>query len=110
MKAAERSGGLTVMLTATPTHAKTGSPIEFKLIAYSPHAPGAFGYQLHYGDGTSAENVVPQFCVVGRGVPTRETWYLAHRYKAAGHYRVSVSVYVNCTSHHVTATVAVDVT
>ncbi len=109
MKAAERSVGLTVMLTTTPTHAKTGSPVEFSLTAYAPHAPGAFGYQLHYGDGTSAENVVPQFCVVGRGAPTRETWRLYHRYKAAGRYAVSASVYVNCTSDHATATVAVDV-
>jgi hypothetical protein len=76
VKAAERSAGLTVMLTATLTHAKTGSPVEFNLTAYSPHVPGAFGYQLHYGDGTSAENVVPQFCVAGGGTPTRETWHL----------------------------------
>jgi hypothetical protein len=110
VKAAERSAGLTVMLTATPTHAKTGSPVEFNLTAYSPHAPGAFGYQFHYGDGTSAENVVPQFCVAGGGTPTRETWHLTHRYKAAGRYRVSASVYVNCTSDHATAAIAVDVT
>jgi hypothetical protein len=67
VKAAERSAGLTVMLTATSTHA-TDSPVELKLTAYSPYAPGALGYQLSYGDGTSAENAVPQFCVVGRAL------------------------------------------
>jgi hypothetical protein len=110
VKAAERSGGLTVTLTAAPTHVKVGSPVELNLTANASHAPGAFGYQLHYGDGTNAENIVPQFCVVGGGAPTRETWHLTHRYKAAGRYRVSVDVYVNCTSDHATATAAVYVT
>jgi hypothetical protein len=110
VKAAERSGGLTVTLTATPTHAKAGSPVEFNLAANASDAPGALGYQLHYGDGTSAENVVPQFCVAGRGTPTRETWRLTHHYTAAGRYHVSASVYVNCTSDHATTTVAVNVT
>ena len=108
-RATARSGSLVVTLTATPMRAKTGSPVEFNLTANASDAPGALGYQLHYGDGTSAENVVPQFCVAGRGTPTRETWHLTHRYKAAGRYRVSASVYVNCTSDHATATVVVSI-
>ncbi len=104
------SGGLAVTLTATPTRAKTGSPVEFNLTAYAPHAPGALGYQLRYGDGTSAaQSTVPLICVEGRGAPMRQTWRLTHRYKAAGRYRASVSVYVNCTSDHATATVAVSI-
>jgi hypothetical protein len=109
-RATTRSGSLAITLTATPMRAKTHSPIEFNLTAYAPHAPGALGYQLRYGDGTSTESVTPQFCVAGRGAPTRETWHLSHRYRAAGRYRVSASVYVNCTSDHATATVGVDVT
>jgi hypothetical protein len=104
------SGGLVVTLTATTMQAKIGSPVQFNLTAYAPHAPGAIGYQLLYGDGTStAQNTVPLICVAGRNTPTRQTWRLAHRYKAAGRYRVSVSVYVNCTSDHATSTIAVDV-
>jgi len=110
-KATAHSGGLAVTLTATPRRAKAGSPVEFNLTAYAPHAPGAISYQLRYRDGTStAQNTVPLICVAGRNTPTRQTWHLTHRYKAASRYRVSVSVYVNCTSNHVTATVAVDVT
>jgi hypothetical protein len=104
------SGGLAITLTATPTRAKIGSTVQFEVTASEAHALGALGYQLRYGDGTSAENVVPQFCVAGRGAASRQTWHLSHRYKAAGRYRVSASVYVDCTSDHATATVAVDVT
>jgi hypothetical protein len=93
---------------ATPMRAKTGSPVEFNLTAYAPRAPGAFGYQLRYGDGTSAaQNTVPLICVEGRRTPMRQAWRLVHRFKTAGQYRVSASVYVNCTSDHATATVAV---
>ncbi len=91
--------------------AKTHSPIEFNLTAYAPHAPGAFGYRLRYGDGASAaQEAVPLICLAGKGAPMRQAWRLTHRYKAAGRYRVSVSVYVNCTSDHTTATVAVSIT
>lgn len=110
-RATARSGGLAVTLTAIPGRAKTGSPVEFNLTAYAPHAPGAIGYQLRYGDGAStAQNTVPLICVAGRNTPTRQTWHLTHHYRAAGRYRVSASVFVNCTSDHATATVGVDVT
>jgi hypothetical protein len=89
--------------------AGTGATIRFKVMASAQSAAGALGYQLRYGDGTSAENAVPQLCVAGRGTPTREIWHLSHRYKAAGHYRVSASVYVNCTSEHGTVTVVVSI-
>jgi hypothetical protein len=105
-----RSGGLAVTLTATPTRTKIGSTVQFEVTASEAHALGALGYQLRYGDGTSVENAVPQFCVAGRGAPIRQTWRLSHRYKTAGQYRVSASVYVNCTSDHAAAAAAVDVT
>jgi len=104
-----RSGGLTIKLTATPGRAKTSATIKFQVTASAQSAAGALGYQLRYGDGTSAENVVPQFCVAGRGTPVLEAWHLSHRYKAAGLYRVSASVYVNCTSDHATATVVISI-
>jgi hypothetical protein len=103
------SVGLTVILTATPTRAKTDWPVQFNFIAYASHALGALGYQLRFGDGTSAENVVPQFCVAGEGAPRRQMWRLSHHYKATGRYRASVSVYVSCSSDSATATVAVSI-
>jgi hypothetical protein len=109
-RAPARSGDLAVMLTATPVRAKTGSPVKFKLTAYAPHAPGAFGYQLRYGDGTSAaQEAVPLICAAGKGAPLRQTWRLVHYYEAAGRYRVSAGVYVNCTSDGATATVTVSI-
>jgi hypothetical protein len=109
-RATAHSGGLAVTLTAIPGRAKTGSPVEFNLTAYAPHAPGVIGYQLRYGDGTStAQNTVPLICVAGKNSPTRQTWHLTHRYKAAGLYRVSASVFVNCTSDHAMATVTVSI-
>jgi len=107
--ATKRSGGLITTLTATPTRAKIGSTVQFEVTASVRRALGALGYQLRYGDGTSAGNIVPQFCVAGRGAPIRQTWRLSHRYKATGRYRVSATLYVNCTSDHATATVAVSV-
>jgi hypothetical protein len=104
------SGSLTISLTAIPMRANTDSPVKFNLIAYAPHATGAFGYQLHYGDGTrTAQESVPLICIEGEGVPKRHTWHLVHRYEATGRYRASVIVYVNCTSDHATATVAVSI-
>ncbi len=111
-RATARSGGLAITLTATPMRTSAGSPVQFNLTAYAPHAPGALGYQLRYDDGTStAQNTVLLICVEGRRThPTRQTWRLTHHYKAAGRYRVLASVYVNCTSDHAMATVAVSVT
>jgi hypothetical protein len=110
-RATAPSGDLAVTLTATPTRRKTGSPVELNLTAYAPHALGALGYQLRYGDGTSAaQNTVPLICVEGRRTPTRQTWRLTHRYNAAGRYRVSANVYINCTRDHATATVTLTIT
>lgn len=110
-KATARSGSLMVTLTATPSHAKAGLPVELSATAYERNTPYALSYQLRYGDGMSAaREVVPLICVEGRRIPARRTWRLFHRYKAAGRYRVSASVYINCTSEHATVTVAVDVT
>lgn len=50
-RATAPSEGLTVTLTALPMRANTGSLVKFNLTAYAPHAPGALGYQLRYGDG-----------------------------------------------------------
>jgi PKD domain len=105
----KRSGELTVTLTATPTRARVGATIQVEVTASARHAVGALGYQLRYGDGTGAANIVPQFCIAGSGAPRRDAWRLTHRYEAPGHYRVSASVYVNCARDRATATVAVTV-
>lgn len=105
--ATKRSGGLTVALTAMPPRAKADSTVQFEVMASERHALGALGYRLRYGDGTTAANVVPMFCLAGKGAPVRQTWRLSHRYGSPGRYTVSLTVYVNCTSEHVTTTVTV---
>jgi hypothetical protein len=110
-RATARSGGLAVTLTATPMLAKTHSPVEFNATAYERRTPGALGYELRYGDGTSAaQDMVPLFCLMRRNAPIRKTWRESHRYRKQGRYTVSLTVHVNCTSEHATATVTVDVT
>jgi PKD domain len=110
-RATARSGGLVITLTAKPIQAKIGSPVELNATAYERHTPGALGYELRYGDGTSvAQDMVPQFCLMGKNTPVRRIWRLSHRYRKPGRYTVSLTVHVNCTSAHATATVAVSVT
>jgi hypothetical protein len=110
-RATARSGGLVVTLTGKPIQAKIGSPVEFNATAYERHTAGALGYELHFGDGTSAaQDMVPQFCLMGKSTPVRKIWRLSHRYRKPGRYTVSLTVRVNCTSDHATATVAVNVT
>jgi len=107
----ERSGGLTVMLVAAPTRAKANSTVRFDVTASERRAHGAFGYQLRYGDGITAENApVPLVCLAGKGATAmRRTWRLYHRYRSPGSYTASLTVYVNCTRDHATATVAVSI-
>lgn len=101
------SGGLTVTLMATPKRSKVGSSVEFNATAYERHARGAIGYQLLYGDGaTTPPSVLPQFCLV-KPRPAHKTWRLSHRYTSPGKYTVSLSVDVNCTRDHATASVTV---
>lgn len=105
-----RSGNLTATLTATPTRMKRGSIVQFAVTASEHRARGALGYRLLYGDGASAENVVPMFCLAGRGTSMRHTWRLSHRYRSSGRYTASLSVYVNCTQDRVLAHITVIVT
>lgn len=98
------------MLTATPTRAKTGSTVQFRVTASDHDAHGALGYRLSYGDGTTAENVVPMFCLPGKGIPAHQTWDLSHRYRTPGRHRVSLTVHVNCTSDHAAASLTVAIT
>ncbi len=105
-----RSGGLTATLVVSPAAVKPGGVVAIELLARARNAPGAVGYQLRYGDGTGAgSGAVPQFCVAGPGLPTHRVWRLKHRYRAAGRYVVSASVYVNCTRDHATANASVRV-
>jgi len=102
------SPGLTVTLAAKPKRPTVGSPIVFTATAYARHAPGALGYQLHYGDGTSApQSAVPLFCLPGKGSAARRTWHFSHRYGKPGTYTASLTVHVNCSGDRVTATVTV---
>ncbi len=97
-------------LAAVPVAARVGEPVEIELTAQAPHAPGAVGYVLHYGDGAEAgSGAVPQFCIAGTAPPAHRRWRLEHRYRAAGRYVVSASVRVNCTRDHATASTPVRV-
>ena len=103
-----RSDGLAVTLAIAPTPASAGSPVVVRLTATDPHARGALGYVVRFGDGTTAESSpVPQFCLAGTGRPAHQTWRLPHRYERRGRYSMSATVYINCT--HDLATVRTEV-
>jgi hypothetical protein len=105
------AGRLLVTLTATaPAAIEHGSVVRFSVTAHDARGRGAFGYELHYGDGTSAgQHTAALVCIAGRGAPMGRVWRLSHAYRAAGVYRVSVSVYANCTGAHASASVTVRV-
>jgi hypothetical protein len=97
-------------LTVKPAVARVGAAVEIELDARAWRAPGAISYVLHYGDGVgTGSGAVPQFCIAGTVPPAHRTWRLEHRYQAAGRYVVSVSVRVNCTRDHATASTPVRV-
>jgi PKD domain len=109
--ATPRPEGLTATLKATPTPAGTGTPVELRVTAGAARAPGTFGYQVRFGDGTNAaQSSASLICDEARRVPMHQTWHLTHRYRAPGRYTVSVTVYTNCNSDRARATVAIDVT
>ena len=103
------SGGLTVTLTATPSSTTPGTAVVFSLSAHENDALGAFGYQIAYGDGTTDQNAVPQWCRAAPGQPASQAWRLVHSYAKPGTYRVTARVAVNCTSDRTSATVTVTV-
>lgn len=88
--------GLVVHVSAR-TSSPTGT-VEVVVRAEDAHAPGALSYAVRFGDGTVAQNRVPQFCVAAPGPRRRATWHLTHRYARPGSYRVSVRVSANCTT------------
>jgi hypothetical protein len=106
-KVVAHSGALSVTLTARPMRTKVGSPVEFELTA-SGASSSAFGYQLRYGDGTNiGKSAVSLVCLEETQSSEPKTWWLSHRYKAAGRYRVAVSVFANCTRDRVWTAVTV---
>ena len=56
------------------------------------HALGALAYQMAYGDGTSDQNSVPNYCASGPGAPASQTWKLPHSYAKTGTYRATVTL------------------
>lgn len=96
MSVTASSGALTITLAATPVHpVAPDQPIALHLTAEDAAAVGALGYVLSYGDGTTDQNVVPQFCV-GSGVPAHQDWSFSHRYPGRGTYQATARVFVNC--------------
>jgi hypothetical protein len=93
---------LDVTMTVSPLRGPAGTSVGFSVTANASHATGALGYQLSYGDGTTAQNPVPQFCTAGGGNVSNSAWTLTHRYAAAGSYATTVHVFVNCSGDAVT--------
>lgn len=91
-------GGVTVTLTVNPARAELGAAVGFTLEIRAASATGALAYRLYYGDGMSAENVVPLFCLASPRASTHASWHLSHRYEKVGSYRVLAVGSVNCSS------------
>jgi hypothetical protein len=81
--------------------------VGFTVTLRTGPAAGALGYRLDFGDGTSRQNAVPQFCLARPRSPEQQTSQLVHRYARAGTYRASLHGRVNCSSIRATATLAV---
>ena len=101
------SGTLTLTLAASATRIAPGAPITVTVSATDTQARGALAYRVSYGDGTSDQNVVPQFCLAGAGIVSHQTWPLTHRYTASGNYLVVATVTATCTPDRATATLSV---
>jgi hypothetical protein len=104
LRALAESDGVRVVVTAVGSGAS--ATLHFTVSATVAHARGALGYDVAFGDGTTTSNPVPQFCVAGNGIRQHAVWHLAHHY-AAGSYRVSITVRVNCTRAAATARLTV---
>jgi hypothetical protein len=81
--------------------------VAFTLSATETKAMGALGYSVTYGDGTSDQIAVPEYCTT-TPAPASQTWHLSHTYAHAGAYRVAAMVGANCTPDHATATLTVN--
>jgi hypothetical protein len=58
-------GGLTITLAVSPAQAAPGVAVGFTVSVSAQSAIGSLGYRLHFADGTSRANAVPQFCRAG---------------------------------------------
>jgi PKD domain len=83
-------------LSVVPVRVAPGEPVVFNLNVTDRAANGALGYIVRFGDGASHANVIPMFCLAGKGRPEHEAWRLTHRYARAGTYQVSATGYANC--------------
>jgi hypothetical protein len=90
------SRDLRISLSVIPARAAPDEPVLFNLTITDRAANGALGYIVRFGDGTSHANVIPMFCLAGKGRPEHEAWRMAHRYARAGSYHVSAIGYANC--------------
>lgn len=105
VQASAASDGLAVHVEARPS--TPAGTVQVTVRADATHAPGALGYEVHFGDGTTAHNAVPQFCLAGPGPSRKATWHLTHRYARAGTYHLAVRVSINCTTTAATAHLSV---
>lgn len=99
VRAAAVSGGLVVSVRATES--ATSGTVRVVVVATAAHARGAIGYDISYGDGTSARDVLPQFCLAGHGGTRHARWRFTHHY-APGTYEMTVTMHVTCAPGHVT--------
>jgi|GEM_PF-3400736 len=95
--AATGTDGVTVRVVAVPKSPKPGTAVRFSVEGRAPHARGALGYEVSYGDGSAARRATPQFCL---SAPhgARGRWTLSHRYRRRGRFTVDVTVRAGCSA------------
>jgi len=103
------SGALAVTVAGPAGAVAPGDTLMLTVSARDAQARGALAYRVAYGDATTDQNAVPQFCLAGPGAPQTASWRLTHRYATGGSFRVSVTVTANCTPDHVTAELSITV-
>ncbi len=102
---------MTVTLTAYPARTGAGAAVSFRLELSARSAAGALAYRLTLGDGSSRQNIVPEFCRASPRGGASTSWQLSHRYARAGTYRVTLYGSVNCQrSSHAAVSVNVVIT
>lgn len=103
--------GMTVTLTASPARAAADARVSFRLQLSARSAAGALAYRIGFGDGSSRQNIVPEFCRASPSGPERGSWEIPHRYAKAGSYRATLYGSVNCQrSSRAAVTVTVVIT
>ncbi len=98
-------------MSVTPLRGPAGTSVGFSVTANATDATGALGYQLSYGDHTTDQSAVAQFCTSGNGSVSNGAWSFSHRLRRRRQPIPPRSrVFVNYSSHEATtATVTITI-